>query len=104
MNFEGKSKIGEPVLQAKGLRILPFIIHSSLFDIRYSFRGLILLRQGFAGQVRLSASTGPVAVIARRDARLARELLEALVGGQVVGAAPVPIPDDAGVRRTIRLR
>jgi hypothetical protein len=37
MNFEGKSKIDEPVLQAKGLLIPPFIIHSSLFDIRYSF-------------------------------------------------------------------
>jgi hypothetical protein len=36
MNFEGKSKIDEPVLQAKGLRNLPFIIFSSLFDIHYS--------------------------------------------------------------------
>jgi len=37
MNFEGKSKIDEPVLQAKGPLILPFIIRSSLSDIRYSF-------------------------------------------------------------------
>jgi hypothetical protein len=37
MHFEGKSKIDEPVLQAKGPLILPFIIRSSLFDIRYSF-------------------------------------------------------------------
>ncbi len=36
MNFEGKNKIDEAVLQAKGPRILTFIIRSSLFDIRYS--------------------------------------------------------------------
>jgi hypothetical protein len=37
MNFEGKSRIDEPVLQAQGPLILHFIIRSSLFDIRYSF-------------------------------------------------------------------
>jgi hypothetical protein len=37
MNVEGKNKIDEPVLQTKGPLILPFIIRSSLFDIRYSF-------------------------------------------------------------------
>jgi len=37
MNFEGKSRIDEPILQAKGPHVLPFIIWNSLFDIRYSF-------------------------------------------------------------------
>jgi len=37
MNFEGTTKIHESVLQAKGALILPVIIRSSLFDIRYSF-------------------------------------------------------------------
>ena len=35
--FEGKRNIDEPVLQAKGPLILPFIIRSSLFGIRHSF-------------------------------------------------------------------
>jgi hypothetical protein len=42
MNFEGKSRFDEPVLQAKRALILPFIIRSSLFDIRYSFSGAYL--------------------------------------------------------------
>jgi hypothetical protein len=35
MKVEGMSKIDEPVLQAKGSRILPFIIRSSLFAIHH---------------------------------------------------------------------